>query len=147
MFSWILQEDIYLSVLSIILKHTLFRKRDALLLCLVCSVFWVSGGTQGACGAESLLWIIIVLFIYHNGLKFNESFGHLVGPLGESTIARRDSDQQKEAVMYSSPKWVSDPESLSVWEVLDRPLSSAEILWYYWTRSSHRPGLYFRTHP
>ena len=53
-------------------------------------------------------------FIYHNGLKINESFGHLVGPLGESTIARRDSDQQREAVMYSSPKWVSDPESLSV---------------------------------
>lgn len=110
---------IYLSVLKIILKHTLFRKRDAMLLCRVWSVFWVSGGTQDACGAGSLLWIIIVLFIYHSGLKINESFGHLLGPLGETTIARRDSDQQREAVMYSSPKWVSDPESLSVWEVLD----------------------------
>ena len=78
MFSWLLQGDIYLLVLHIILKNTLFRKRDALLLCRVCSVFLVSDVTQDACGAESLLWIIIVLSIYHNGLKINESFGHLV---------------------------------------------------------------------
>lgn len=56
----------------------------------------MSGGTQEAYGAESLLWIIIALFIYNNGLKINELFGHLVGRLGESTIARRDNDQQRE---------------------------------------------------